>query len=37
LYNTLLSIKNGTFDNEITISADVGKYAKIALQRMFEV
>jgi len=37
LYNTLLSIKNGTFNNEITISADVEKYAKIALQRMFEV
>jgi len=37
LYNTLLSIKNGTYDNEITISEDVEKYAKIALMRMFEV
>lgn len=37
LYNTLLSIKNKTYDNEITISEDVAKYAKIALDRMFEV
>ena len=37
LYNTLLSIKNGTFDNEIFVSADVEKYARIALERMFEV
>ena len=37
LYNTLLSIKNGTFDNEITVSDDVEKYAKIALNRMFEI
>jgi quinolinate synthase len=37
LYNTLLSIKNKTYDNEITISEDVAKYAKIALNRMFEV
>ena len=37
LYNTLISIKNETYDNEITISQDVEKYAKIALMRMFEV
>jgi len=37
LYNTLLSIKNKTYDNEITIDDDVAKYAKIALNRMFEV
>jgi quinolinate synthase len=37
LYNTLLSIKNKTYDKEITISEDVAKYAKIALNRMFEV
>ncbi len=37
LYNTLLSIKNKTYDNEITIDEDVAKYAKIALNRMFEV
>jgi len=37
LYNTLLSIKNKTYDNEITIDEDVAKYAKLALNRMFEV
>jgi len=37
LYNTLLSIKNKTYENEITIDEDVAKYAKIALNRMFEV
>jgi len=37
LYNTLLSIKNNTYENEITISQDVAKYAKMALTRMFEV
>ncbi len=37
LHNTLLSIKNKTYENEITISEDVAKYAKIALNRMFEV
>ncbi len=37
LYNTLISIKNGTYDNEIIVSEDVAKYAKIALERMFEV
>ena len=37
LYNSLVSIKNGTYDNEITISEDVEKYAKIALVRMLEV
>jgi len=37
LYNTLKSIEAGTFDNEIVVSDDVVKYAKIALTRMFEV
>ena len=37
LYNALISIKDGTFTNEITISEDVEKYAKLALTRMFEV
>ena len=37
LYNTLLSIKNETYANEIIIPEDVEKYAKIALNRMFEV
>ena len=37
LYNALMSIKKGTFDNEITVSDDVAKYAKIALEKMFEV
>ena len=37
LYNTLLSIKNETFENEIIVDDDVVKYAKIALDRMFEV
>ena len=37
LYNTLISIKKGKIINEITISADVEKYAKIALEKMFEV
>ena len=37
LYNTLKSIEAGKFDNEIVVSKDVEKYAKIALTRMFEV
>lgn len=37
LYNTLLSIKNETYDNEIIVPDDVVKYAKIALEKMFEV
>ncbi len=37
LYNTLLSIKNKTYENEIIVDKDVEKYAKIALNRMFEV
>jgi quinolinate synthase len=37
LYNTLLSIKNGQFDNEIFVSDDTVKYARMALERMFEV
>lgn len=37
LYNSLISIKNGTYENEITINEETLKYANIALQRMFEV
>jgi len=37
LYNNLISIKNGTYENEIIIEKDTEKYAKIALTRMFEV
>ena len=37
VYKTLLSIKEGTYDNEIQVSEDTVKYAKIALERMFEV
>ncbi|MEA2050714.1 MAG: quinolinate synthase NadA [Campylobacterota bacterium] len=37
LYNTLKSIENKTYENEIEISEDVEKYAKLALTRMFEV
>lgn len=37
LYNTLVSIKEGTFNNEIQVNEEVVKYARIALERMFEV
>ncbi|MEA2017700.1 MAG: quinolinate synthase NadA [Campylobacterota bacterium] len=37
LYNALMSIKNETYDNEIIVPEDVVKYAKIALEKMFEV
>lgn len=37
LYNNLMSIKNETYLNEIIIPEEVAKYAKIALNRMFEV
>ncbi len=37
LYNTLISIKEEKYTNEITVSDDVAKYAKIALEKMFEV
>ena len=37
VYNSLLSIKNGEYNNEIIIDEDVSKYAKMALNRMFEV
>lgn len=37
LYNTLLSIKNKTFENEIIVDEEVSKYAKMALDRMFEI
>ena len=37
LYNTLKSIEARKFENEIIVSEDVVKYAKIALTRMFEV
>ena len=37
LYNTLLSIKEERYENEIQVDEDVVKYAKIALIRMFEI
>ena len=37
LYNSLISIKNEKYDNEIIVPEDVVKYAKIALEKMFEV
>jgi len=37
LYDTLISIKNETYTNEIEVPQDVVKYAKIALEKMFEV
>jgi quinolinate synthase len=37
LYNTLVGIKNGNCSTEIIVDDDVVKYAKIALDRMFEV
>ena len=37
LYNTLKSIKENAPQNEIFVSEEVSKYAKIALQRMFEI
>jgi quinolinate synthase len=37
LYNTLKSIENNTYENEIQVDEEVIKYAKIALTRMFEV
>jgi len=37
LYNTLASIKEETYTNEIIVDKEVEKYAKIALERMFEV
>jgi quinolinate synthase len=37
LYNTLVSVKNNKFINEIIISSNVKKYAKIALEKMFKV
>ena len=35
--DTLLSIKNEVYDNEITISEETRKYAFEALNRMFEL
>lgn len=37
LYNTLISIKEETYHNEIQVDEEVVKYARIALERMFEV
>ncbi len=37
LYNTLLSIKEKKYENEITISENVRKYSYLALSRMFEI
>lgn len=37
VYNTLLSIKEGHFDNEISVSEKTRKWAYEALNRMFEI
>jgi len=37
LYNTLKAIKDGNPINEILVDEEVVKYAKIALERMFEI
>ncbi len=37
LYETLLSVKNGTFLNEIRVNEETVHFAKLALTRMFEV
>jgi quinolinate synthase len=37
LYDTLKSIENGHPTNEVFVSEDVVYWAKIALQRMFEI
>ncbi|MEZ7934751.1 MAG: quinolinate synthase NadA [Sulfurospirillum sp.] len=37
VYNTLLSIKEGRFDNEISVSEETRKWAYEALNRMFEI
>ena len=37
LYNTLKSIEDETYENEITIDEETRKYANIALERMFEI
>jgi len=37
VYNSLKSIKDKTYDNEILIDDEVQEYAKIALERMFTV
>lgn len=37
LHRTLLSIKDNSFENEITIDDETRKWSKIALERMFEL
>jgi len=37
LYNTLKSIENQTYENEIQVPEETIKYAKLALNKMFEV
>ena len=37
VYDALLSIKKGTLDNEVKVDEKTVKYAKLALERMFEV
>ena len=39
VYNTLKSIKDNNIskENEIVVSQDTAKWAKVALERMFEV
>jgi quinolinate synthase len=37
LYNTLKSIENKSFMNEVIVDEEVAKWAKIALERMFKI
>jgi quinolinate synthase len=37
VYNTLKAIESGNIQNEIHVDNEVSKYAKLALERMFEV
>jgi len=37
LYDTLVAIKKGNCESEIFVDEEVVKYARIALERMFEV
>jgi quinolinate synthase len=37
VYDTLLSIKNNKITNEVKVDNEVVKYARVALERMFEV
>jgi quinolinate synthase len=37
LYDSLKSIEDGSYKNEIVLDEEVAKWARTALQRMFEV